>query len=124
MVKYKFRLIQLSSKSLPPLLPVETAPAAPQPQPEPPKKVQVADNSNKTLLDPLCHYNTSLNSKMDLHVQPGGKIKVFLGISRIKMLKLATKLTGGIRKEMILSPYSSIYLKPYIRRDSQTIPNW
>lgn len=40
------------------------------------------------------------------------------------MLKLATKLTGGIRKEMILSPYSSIYLKPYIRRDSETIPNW
>ncbi|XP_066143621.1 cysteine-rich protein 2-binding protein [Euwallacea fornicatus] len=62
---------------------------------------------NQNLLDPMCHYNTSLNS-----------------ISRLKMLKLATKLTGGIRKEMILSPYSGIYLKPYVRQDTQTFPHW
>ncbi|XP_060528498.1 cysteine-rich protein 2-binding protein [Cylas formicarius] len=59
------------------------------------------------LLDPLCHYNTSLNN-----------------ISQMKMQKLQIKLTGGIRKEIILSPYSAIYLKPYIRRDTQIFPSW
>lgn len=34
------------------------------------------------------------------------------------------KLTGGIRKEQILSPYSALYLKPYIRRDTETTPLW
>ena len=32
------------------------------------------------------------------------------------------RLMGGLRKEMILSPYSGIYLKPYIRRDCETSP--
>ncbi|CAH1116787.1 unnamed protein product [Phaedon cochleariae] len=59
------------------------------------------------LLDPFCHYNTSLNN-----------------ISRMKGLTLHAKLTGGIRPELILSPYSEIYLKPYIRRDTETFPVW
>ncbi|KAJ8925558.1 hypothetical protein NQ315_009398 [Exocentrus adspersus] len=59
------------------------------------------------LLDPYCHYNTSLNN-----------------ISRIKGQQMAVKLTGGVRREQILSPYSALYLKPYIRRDSETTPMW
>jgi hypothetical protein len=59
------------------------------------------------LLDPLCHYNTSLSSASK---QRGNQLKV--------------RLMGGIRKELILSPYSSIYLKPYIRRDTETYPAW
>lgn len=31
---------------------------------------------------------------------------------------------GGIRKELIYSPYSGIYLKPFIRRDNETFPLW
>lgn len=31
---------------------------------------------------------------------------------------------GSMRKELILSPYSRIYLKPYIRRDTSTFPLW
>lgn len=59
------------------------------------------------LLDPLCHYNTSLSLA-----------------AKHKHTNLKTRLMGGIRKEMILSPYSSIYLKPYIRRDTETNPVW
>ncbi|KAG5890847.1 hypothetical protein JTB14_016280 [Gonioctena quinquepunctata] len=59
------------------------------------------------LLDPMCHYNTSFNN-----------------ISRMKGLSLQAKLTGGVRQELILSPYSAIYLKPYIRRDVETFPTW
>ncbi|KAJ8957659.1 hypothetical protein NQ318_017551 [Aromia moschata] len=59
------------------------------------------------LLDPFCHYNTSLNN-----------------ISRMKGLRMQTKITGGMRVEQILSPYSGIYLKPYIRRDAKTYPTW
>ncbi|XP_030750322.1 cysteine-rich protein 2-binding protein isoform X1 [Sitophilus oryzae] len=59
------------------------------------------------LLDPMCYYNTSLNN-----------------ISRMKMQKMHVKLTGNIRKEITLSPYSGIYLKPYIRRDVDTFPSW
>ncbi|KAJ8960080.1 hypothetical protein NQ317_007381 [Molorchus minor] len=45
-------------------------------------------------------------------------------ISRLKSRTMAMKLTGGLRKEQILSPYSAIYLKPYIRRDVETYPPW
>ncbi|XP_044746331.1 cysteine-rich protein 2-binding protein [Coccinella septempunctata] len=62
---------------------------------------------NFKLLDPFCHYNTSLSN-----------------ISRMKGISLKIKLLGGVRKEMILSPYSGIYLKPYIRRDTETFPSW
>ncbi|XP_018574552.1 cysteine-rich protein 2-binding protein isoform X2 [Anoplophora glabripennis] len=59
------------------------------------------------LLDPYCHYNTSINN-----------------ISRIKGQRMQFKLTGGIRKEQILSPYSALYLKPFIQRDTETTPLW
>lgn len=51
-------------------------------------------------------------------------IFVISGLSRLKSLALRTKLTGSIRQELILSPYSEIYLKPYIRRDTETYPDW
>ncbi|XP_044263521.1 cysteine-rich protein 2-binding protein isoform X2 [Tribolium madens] len=59
------------------------------------------------LLDPFCHYNTC-----------------FSNASRPKGTQMKVRLMGGIRKELILSPYSSIYLKPYIRRDTETYPSW
>lgn len=61
------------------------------------------------LLDPFCHYNTSLSN-----------------YSSMKRIRLQTKLTGGVREEHILSPYSGIYLKPYIFTDSEpdTFPTW
>ncbi|KAL3287694.1 hypothetical protein HHI36_002161 [Cryptolaemus montrouzieri] len=59
------------------------------------------------LLDPYCHFNTSLNN-----------------ISRMKGVSMKIKLLGGIRKDLILSPYSGIYLKPYIRRDAECFPHW
>lgn len=34
------------------------------------------------------------------------------------------KLLGGVREDLILSPYSGIYLKPYIRRDTTMLPKW
>lgn len=34
------------------------------------------------------------------------------------------KLTGSIREDLILSPYSGLNLKPYIRRDCSTFPQW
>lgn len=34
------------------------------------------------------------------------------------------KLTGNIREDLILSPYSGLKLKPYICRDSSTFPQW
>ncbi|XP_031357995.1 cysteine-rich protein 2-binding protein isoform X2 [Photinus pyralis] len=58
-------------------------------------------------LDPLCHYNTSL----DEH-------------SRVAALSMTARLMGGVRKELILSPYTSIYLPPYIRRDVRIRPIW
>ncbi|CAG9853603.1 unnamed protein product [Phyllotreta striolata] len=58
-------------------------------------------------LNPFCHYNTSLNST-----------------SRISGLNLYSKLTGGIKQDFILSPYSGMYLKPYIRRDVESFPTW
>ncbi|XP_063908041.1 cysteine-rich protein 2-binding protein [Zophobas morio] len=69
-----------------------------------PSKVQ---QKEVQLLDPLCHYNTSLSSASR---QKGNQMKI--------------RLMGGLRKEMILSPYSGIYLKPYIRRDCETSPAW
>ncbi|KAK5638484.1 hypothetical protein RI129_012779 [Pyrocoelia pectoralis] len=60
-----------------------------------------------TYLDPLCHYNTSL----DEH-------------SRVAALSLRVRLMGGVRKEPILSQYTSIYLPPYIRRDVAIKPAW
>ncbi|KAF7268609.1 ada2a-containing complex component 2 [Rhynchophorus ferrugineus] len=71
------------------------------------KQVRKSVKTPLKLLDPMCHYNTSLNN-----------------ISRLKMQKIQNKLTGGVRKEMILSPYSGIYLKPYIRRDTEVFPTW
>ncbi|XP_057661733.1 cysteine-rich protein 2-binding protein isoform X1 [Diorhabda carinulata] len=64
---------------------------------------------NLKLLDPFCHYNTSLRNH-----------------SSIKRVSLQTKLTGVVREELILSPYSGIYLKPYIYTDSdaETFPAW
>ncbi|CAH0550288.1 unnamed protein product [Brassicogethes aeneus] len=59
------------------------------------------------LLDPFCHYNTSLSN-----------------LSKLSFEQIQLKLTGGMRKEPILSPYSGIYLKPYIRRDTTTFPVW
>nr|XP_022913909.1 cysteine-rich protein 2-binding protein [Onthophagus taurus] len=58
-------------------------------------------------LDPFIHYNTSLKS-----------ISHFIGA------KLSVKLTGTIREELILSPYSGLYLKPYILRDTESFPTW
>jgi hypothetical protein len=49
---------------------------------------------------------------------------VFVGASKQRGNQLKVRLMGGIRKELILSPYSSIYLKPYIRRDTETYPAW
>lgn len=40
------------------------------------------------------------------------------------MLNLKLKLLGGVREEMVYSTYSSMYLKPYIRRDSTANPPW
>lgn len=37
---------------------------------------------------------------------------------------MRARLMGGIRKEPILSPYSSIHLPPYIRRDTSIRPSW
>lgn len=37
---------------------------------------------------------------------------------------MKTKLLGGTREEHILSPYTGIYLKPYIRRDNTSQPGW
>lgn len=37
---------------------------------------------------------------------------------------MQAKLTGGIKQDLILSPYSQIYLKPFIRRDTETFPTW
>lgn len=59
------------------------------------------------LLDPMCHYNTSLNN-----------------LFMLKRLNLKTKLLGGLREEPILSPYSNLYLKPYIHRDVKKTPHW
>lgn len=39
-------------------------------------------------------------------------------------MPLRIKLLGNVREQPILSPYSNIYLKPYIRRDSETTPTW
>ncbi|XP_050506057.1 cysteine-rich protein 2-binding protein [Diabrotica virgifera virgifera] len=72
-----------------------------------PKQEETKAKETLKLLDPFCHYNTSLNS-----------------IARARSLTLQAKLTGGIRQELILSPYSGIYLKPYIRRDVETFPTW
>ncbi|KAK4878550.1 hypothetical protein RN001_011056 [Aquatica leii] len=58
-------------------------------------------------LDPMCHYNTSLDE-----------------YSCVRSLSMKVRLTGTVRKEPILSPYTSIYLPPYIRRDSKIRPSW
>lgn len=42
----------------------------------------------------------------------------------MKGITLQNKLTGGIRQDLILSPYSGMHLKPYIRRDAETFPSW
>ncbi|CAG9764755.1 unnamed protein product [Ceutorhynchus assimilis] len=108
------KLIKLSAKMALPALFEEPAIVQEIAPPAEPIIVPKVENQMKEtpkvpvrLLDAMCYYNTSLNN-----------------ISRMKMVKMAVKLTGGIRKEMILSPYSGIYLKPYIRRDSETFPNW
>ncbi|KAL1500771.1 hypothetical protein ABEB36_006216 [Hypothenemus hampei] len=95
------KLIKLAEKKIFPALSNETHAIPVQVPVEQPVRESIK------LLDPMCHYNTSLNN-----------------ISRLKMASLAVKLTGGIRKELILSPYSGIYLRPYIRRDQETFPHW
>lgn len=45
-------------------------------------------------------------------------------MASVKGITLKEKLLGKIREEPILSPYSNVYLKPYIRRDCVTVPNW
>ncbi|VEN35102.1 unnamed protein product [Callosobruchus maculatus] len=72
-----------------------------------PKKEVTENAEGIKLYDPFCHYNTSLN-----------KLAYLRGTS------LYTKITGGIRREPFLSPYSEIYLKPYIRRDTEVFPAW
>nr|XP_023024561.1 cysteine-rich protein 2-binding protein-like [Leptinotarsa decemlineata] len=58
-------------------------------------------------LDPKYHFNTC-----------------FINYSKMKGISLYTKLMGGLEPEPILSPYSGIQLKPYIRRDTETFPPW
>lgn len=48
----------------------------------------------------------------------------FSGISKLRGLALQVKLTGGVHQDLIFSPYSQIYLKPYIRRDTEAFPCW
>lgn len=48
----------------------------------------------------------------------------FIDISNTEKTTLIVKLLGGVREELIYSTYSSIYLKPYIRRDVTTNPLW
>ncbi|XP_050294073.1 cysteine-rich protein 2-binding protein isoform X2 [Anthonomus grandis grandis] len=108
MVPQNKKLIKLAPKSIAPSLtePVLDRPVQIQSQ-GPSKIVPTEHKKSIRLIDPMCYYNTSLSN-----------------ISRMKMLKMTVKLTGNTRKEMILSPYSGIYLKPYIRRDTETFPNW
>ncbi|KYB26599.1 Cysteine-rich protein 2-binding protein-like Protein [Tribolium castaneum] len=75
-----------------------------QPRNKPPSE---QNKESVKLLDPFCHYNTCFSNAFR---QKGSEMRV--------------RLMGGIRKELILSPYSSIYLKPYIRRDTETYPSW
>ncbi|XP_045474134.1 cysteine-rich protein 2-binding protein isoform X2 [Harmonia axyridis] len=65
------------------------------------------DKKQIKLLNPFCHYDTSLSD-----------------IARMRSTNLKIKLLGTVRKEMILSPYSGMYLKPYIRRDVESFPTW
>ncbi|XP_019869949.1 cysteine-rich protein 2-binding protein isoform X2 [Aethina tumida] len=74
---------------------------------KPTVKVKEEPKESIKLLDPFCHYNTSIKN-----------------FSRLKSEQLLVKLIGGIRQELILSPYSGIYLKPYIRRDTTVFPQW
>lgn len=48
----------------------------------------------------------------------------FADLKSTNGITIKEKLLGKIREEPILSPYSNIYLKPYIRRDYSTSPNW
>lgn len=48
----------------------------------------------------------------------------FEDLSGVQGLPLKEKLLGKVREELILSPYSNVYLKPYIRRDASTNTNW
>ncbi|XP_018325109.1 cysteine-rich protein 2-binding protein [Agrilus planipennis] len=57
--------------------------------------------------DPACHYNTSLSIA-----------------SNNKAMDLKTKIMGGLRLEPVLSPYSALYLCPYIKRDAEVNPPW
>ncbi|KAJ8952846.1 hypothetical protein NQ314_007452 [Rhamnusium bicolor] len=84
-------------------IPKKTLNQAPQTQ----KNERNKARESVKLLDPLCHYNTSLSS-----------------ISRLKGLTMQAKLTGQGRMELLLSPYSGIYLKPLIRRDIETCTPW
>ncbi|KAF5281851.1 hypothetical protein FQR65_LT14495 [Abscondita terminalis] len=58
-------------------------------------------------LDPMCHYNTSLDE-----------------YSRLRSSTMRIRLMGNVRKDPILSPYTSIFLPPYIRRDTKIRPPW
>ncbi|XP_017785096.1 PREDICTED: cysteine-rich protein 2-binding protein [Nicrophorus vespilloides] len=71
------------------------------------EKIRKVEKISITFMDPMCHYNTSLK-----------KICVNEG------LQIRHKIMGNIREDTILSPYSSLYLKPYIRRDVATTPTW
>lgn len=48
----------------------------------------------------------------------------FLDITSLRGEQFRTKLLGGLREDLLQSPYSGLYLKPYIRRDTKIFPNW
>lgn len=47
-----------------------------------------------------------------------------LDLSNCKGEPLKIKLLGGVREDLLSSPYSGLYLKPYIRRDTTVFPKW
>ncbi|KAI4468770.1 cysteine and glycine-rich protein 2 binding protein [Holotrichia oblita] len=69
--------------------------------------LEIKKEEQARFMDPFCHYNTSLSN---LANKPGIPLKI--------------KLTGNVREDLILSPYSGLNLKPYICRDSSTFPHW
>ncbi|KAF2884371.1 hypothetical protein ILUMI_21820 [Ignelater luminosus] len=58
-------------------------------------------------LDPLYYYNTSLKD-----------------VNRCRGLNMKVRLLGGNRNKPILSPYSFLYLKPYIKRSTAINTTW
>lgn len=48
----------------------------------------------------------------------------FSDLANLKGEPLKIKLLGGVREDLLQSPYSGLYLKPYIRRDVCVLPKW